>query len=771
MTSVGKSLPHDSARGHVTGQALYLDDVSPVAGELQVGFVGSPVACGSLTGIDTAAALALPGVEDCFTAADIPGRNQFGTIVQDEPFLAAGELVYLGQPVAVVAARSQRVLLEGRRAVRISCEPHSPLLSIEEAILDERYLGPGRRLTRGDADRHLRQARHRLAGELRIGGQEQFYLESQAAIAYPAEENQLVVHASTQNPTEVQAVVAEVLGLGQHQVVCLCKRMGGAFGGKESQSTIPALMAALVALRTGRSARVIYSKDEDMRVTGKRHAYLARWEVGFDDSGRIEAFRCAFYSNGGAATDLSPAILERTLFHADNAYYLPHVELTGRICFTNLPPNTAFRGFGGPQAMVTIENIMETISQHLGMDALEVRTRNLYGVRERNTTPYGQVIEKNHLPEIIQQLTTRSHYHQRRQQVDRRNASSKTELHGLALTAMKFGIAFTSKFMNQANALVNVYTDGTVQISSGATEMGQGVNVKLRQMVADAFAIEADRVMVMPTSTEKNNNTSPTAASASADLNGAAALAACKQIVERLRGFAAQRLAATDPPLTCSPKQVVFSGGQVYDCRRPREKISFAQLCVEARRARIDLGARGYFATPGINFDRQTAQGTPFFYYTQGAAVAEVKIDRFTGTLRVSRVDLLIDIGRSINPGVDRGQIIGGFIQGMGWVTTEALVYDERGVLLSFSPTTYKIPAVTDLPDIFNVDTFDNEDNVQNVCRSKAVGEPPLMLGLSVWAAVKNALGTLSPGCPADLRLPATGEKILRCLTTGENRW
>jgi xanthine dehydrogenase large subunit len=370
----------------------------------------------------------------------------------------------------------------------------------------------------------------------------------------------------------------------------------------------------------------------------------------------------------------------------------------------------------------------------------------------------------------LERLAAQSHYWQRRQQVDQQNAASKTELRGLALTAMKFGIAFTSKFMNQANALVNVYTDGTVQISSGATEMGQGVYVKLQQMVADAFAITADRVVVMPTSTEKNNNTSPTAASASADLNGAAALGACKEIVERLRAFAAQRLTEADPSLKPLPQHIVFADSHVYDCRHPEEKIAFAQLCHEARRERVDLGARGFFATPGIDFDRETAQGKPFFYYTQGAAVAEVRIDRFTGELRVSRVDLLIDIGRSINPGVDRGQIIGGFIQGMGWVTTEALVYDEQGALLSFSPTTYKIPAVTDLPEIFYVDTFGNEDNMKNVCRSKAVGEPPLMLGISVWAAVKNALGYLAPGQPVDLRLPATGEEVLRCLTEGAQR-
>ncbi len=760
MPSVGKSLPHDSAFGHVTGQALFLDDVRPITDELFVSFVGSPVASGVLKGIDKTAALALPGVVACFTAEDIPGPNCFGTIAADEPFLASDELLYLGQPVAIVAAKSPEDLERGRQAVQVDCRELSPLLSIEEAIDAERFLGPQKHIGRGDARRHLDRASHRLSGELKIGGQEQFYLESQAAIAYPAEQDQLVVHSSTQNPTEIQAMVAEVLGLGQHQVVCLCKRMGGAFGGKESQATIPALMAALVTLKTGRSARVIYSKDDDMRVTGKRHGYLVKWDVGFDEDGRIEALRCDFFSNGGAATDLSPAVLERTLLHADNGYYLPHVELTGRVCFTNLPPNTAFRGFGGPQAMASIENVLESIAQHLGIDALEVRTRNVYGRKERNITPYGQMIKRNHLPEIIAQLAEDSQYHRRRQEIVRLNAASPIELRGLALTTMKFGIAFTSKFLNQANAMVNVYTDGTVQVSTGATEMGQGVNVKLKQIVADEFSISPERVIVMPTSTEKNNNTSPTAASASADLNGAAALSACQKIKQRLIAFAASRLA--DPSL----QHIQFAGGQVLDTRHPKSKISFDQLCNEARRERVDLGARGFYATPGIDFDKKTGQGNPFFYFTQGAAVAEVLIDRFTGDLSIPRVDLLIDIGESINPGVDRGQIIGGFIQGMGWVTAETLVYDERGALLSYSPTTYKIPAVTDVPAIFNVATFASGDNIQNIRRSKAVGEPPLMLAISIWAAVKNALSQVDGHRQVDLSLPATGEEILRCLAS-----
>ena len=765
MPSIGKPLPHDSAVGHVTGQAPYLDDVPPGAGELYVSFVGSPVAAGRLERVDVSAALAVPGVMACYTVADVPGHNRFGLVVADEPFLADGELLYVGQPVAVIAATSPAALANGRKAVRIEYTAAEPLLDLTESIRREMFLGPPRRITRGDADGNLAAATHRLRGVFTSGGQEQFYLESQAAIAYPGEQRQMVVHSSTQNPTEIQAVVAEMLGVGQHEVVCLCKRMGGAFGGKESQAAIPAMMAALVAHKTGRPARVIYNKDDDMRVTGKRHAYRSEWEVGFDDDGRIQALRVAFYSNGGASTDLSLAVLERSLLHADNCYFLPHVELTGRVCFTNLPSNTAFRGFGGPQAMAAIENILESIAQHLGMDAYDVRMRNLYGVGERNVTPYGQLFEKNHLPEIYATLAARSQYRQRREDVEQFNRTSRLHVRGLAMTGVKFGISFTTKFLNQGNALVNVYTDGTIQVSTGATEMGQGVNVKIGQLVADEFGVDPSHVLVMPTSTEKNNNTSPTAASASIDLNGAAAVRACREIKRRLRRFAAARLADARAGLAASSAHVKLRDDCVFDSRRPDVRIPFGQLCAEARRERVDLGARGFYATPGVDFNRETGQGTPFFYYTQGAAVAEVLVDRFTGELCVPRVDLLIDIGRSINPGVDRGQIVGGFIQGLGWVTTEALVYDAGGNLLSYSPTTYKIPAITDLPQVFNVATFDNADNVQNVYRSKAVGEPPLMLGIAVWAAVKNALSYVAPGVPSDLQLPATGEEILRCLT------
>ena len=571
------------------------------------------------------------------------------------------------------------------------------------------------------------------------------------------------MHSSTQNTTEIQAVVAEVLGLGHHQVVCVCKRMGGAFGGKETQAVIPALMAAIVAHRTGRAARVIYDKDLDMQVTGKRHEYQTEWEVGFDDQGLISAARFNFFSNGGAAADLSTSVMERTMLHAENAYFIPNIEINGRVCFTNLPPNTAFRGFGGPQAKAAMENVIHQIAAHLQVDAYDIQLRNLYGLGERNVTPYGQRFQRNRLPEILPQLAEACQYRQRRAEIEAANQSSVLTVRGIALAPIKFGISFTTSFLNQGNALVNVYTDGTVQVSTGGTEMGQGLNTKIRQLVADEFGVPWSDVRLMPTSTEKNNNTSPTAASAGTDLNGAAAIEACRQIKARLRPFAAAQLVAASGQAT-SPEHICFAEGGVFDARDPARRIEFGHLAHSARRARIDLGARAYYATPGVNFDWQTGKGTPFFYYTQGAAVAEVQIDRFTGDLTVSRVDLLIDIGKSINPGVDMGQITGGFIQGMGWVTAEYLVYDERGALLSHSPTTYKIPAITDVPRMFNCALFASDDNVDNVARSKAVGEPPLMLAIAVWSAAKHAVQQVNSLGAAALRIPATNQELLRCL-------
>jgi xanthine dehydrogenase large subunit len=734
-----------------------------MAGELLVDFVGSPVAHGRVRGLDLDQARRAPGIAAVFTASDVPGENRFGPVVPDEELLASETLDYIGQPVVLLAGETREALRLAKPLVKLDVEPLKPVLTIDEALALGAFLGPRRRIARGDAQLALDRSTHILEGTLRTGGQEHFALETQAAIAIPEESGAIVIHSSTQNPSEVQAVVARCLGLRLHQVVCVCKRMGGAFGGKESQAAHPALLAALVASKTGRSARVVYSRDQEMRVTGKRHPYLARYKVGFDDDGRITTLAASLFSDGGAATDLSLAVMERSMLHVDNAYFLPDVEITGVVCKTNFPPNTAFRGFGGPQGIAVIETIIEEIASALGIDALDVRQRNLYGPAPRDLTPYSQVVRGNTLPKVLDRLTESSDYRERRDEVNAFNASSRTELKGLALTPVKFGISFTRRTLNQANALVNVYVDGTIQVSTGGTEMGQGLNTKIAQLVAGTFAIGAEKVRVMPTSTEKNANTSPTAASASTDLNGKAAVRAAGAIRRRLAAFAAGLFVKPGDGIEASPRHVRFRSGEVFDVRRSSQRIAFDDLVKRAYEARVDLGARGFYATPGVDFDRGTGRGNPFLYFTTGAAVAGVTLDRLTGELKVERVDILMDVGRSINPAIDRGQIIGGFVQGLGWVTSEELKYTEAGDLITASPTNYKIPGVHDLPGVLRVAFLGEAGDPLNVFGSKAVGEPPFVLGLSVWAAVKDALRAALGRSPG-LRIPATREEILRRL-------
>ena len=540
--------------------------------------------------------------------------------------------------------------------------------------------------------------------------------------------------SSTQNPSEVQEVIAHLLGLPINKLVVTTKRMGGAFGGKECQATHPAAMAALVAHKTRRPARIAYNKDDDMCVTGGRHPFQNDYKVAFTSDGVITALQADLYSDGGAYADLSTAVMGRAMTHIDNAYYLPNVEIKGTICRTNFPPNTAFRGFGGPQGVATIENVIEEIAHYLKRDPLEIRIRNCYGIDDRNITPYGQVLENNLLPKLFDEISRRADYAKRKKAVADFNARSSTHLRGLACTAVKFGISFNTKFLNQANALVNVYLDASVQVSTGATEMGQGVNTKIRQLVADEFGIGVEHVIVMPTSTEKNNNTSATAASSGADLNGSAAVDACRKIKVRLAEVDAGR------------------------------NLPWKQLIKAAYHERVSLGDKGFYSTQGIDWDIDKGCGTPFLYFTQGAAVSEVEIDRFTGMMRVLRSDLLMDIGKSINPGIDRGQMTGAFVQGVGWLTTEEKRWTPEGDLLTHSPTTYKIPNIQDLPEIFNVDTIDNDANTVNIRSSKAVGEPPLLLGISVFMAIKNALSFVSNGAIPKINAPATGEEILKRL-------
>ncbi|HVS31266.1 MAG TPA: xanthine dehydrogenase molybdopterin binding subunit [Thermoanaerobaculia bacterium] len=759
MAIVGRNVPHDSARGHVSGESIYIDDMPPAAGELVVDFLASPFAHARIRSLDLTAACNVPGVAGLYTYADLH-HNLFGPIYKDEILLAEHVVTFRGQPVVVIAAETPAAAGAAKRAIRAEFEELKPILTIDEAIAQSSFFPDPRVIRRGDAEGALRAAEHVIEGVFECKGQDHFYLESQAAIVFPGENGELTVHSSTQNPTEIQEVIAHLLGLSMNQIVVLTKRMGGGFGGKECQATHPAAMAALVAQKTKRAARIVYDKDGDMHCTGKRHPFQNRYRVGFSRSGEITAAKFDLYSDGGAYADLSPAVMARAMTHVDNAYFIPDIEIRGTVCRTNMPPNTAFRGFGGPQGVITIENAIQEIAQFLKKDALDVRRASCYGVETRNTTPYGEVVERNTLPRLFTELPERCDYAARMEAVKKFNARSQTHLKGLALTAVKFGISFNTKFLNQANALVNIYLDGSVQVSTGATEMGQGVNTKIQQLVAEELGVPADRVIVMITSTEKNNNTSATAASSAADLNGGAAVDACRRLKARLVDVAKSHLVA---------KEVVISDGLVWDRDDLTRKLTFTDLVGIAYRSRISLGERGFFATPRIDWTWTSAatgggEGHAFLYYTMGTACSEVLIDRFTGEMKVVRADVLMDIGTPINPGIDRGQITGAFIQGMGWLTTEDLQYAESGELLSHSPTTYKIPNIHDLPETFNVDWIEH-DNPLNIKGSKAVGEPPLLMAISVWCAAKHALSFVSNGEVAKLRVPATCEEILLRLT------
>ncbi len=765
MSYVGKNIPHDSARGHVTGGSRYIDDLPPLHDELFVDFVWSPVAHGRIRSIRLDDAARLEGVVALLTSKDIPRHNLFGPIIQDENLIAESETTFIGHPIVIVAATSREVARHAKTLVQVDIEELEPILTIDDARAKESWIGPTRMIRRGDAASALARAPHTLEGIFECGGQDHFYLESQAALAVPGEHDTIVVHSSTQNPSEVQEVIAHILGIQLNQVSVETKRMGGGFGGKECQATHPAAIAALVAHTTKRPARVAYTKDDDMVITGKRHPFQNHYRVGFDHEGRILALDVRLHSDGGAFADLSPAVMGRAMTHVDNAYWIPDIEIVGKVCRTNNASNTAFRGFGGPQGVATIENIIEEIAAFLKRDAYDIRRLNCYGIDDRNVTPYGQPVKHNTLPRLFDELAVKSDYRNRVESIRQFNEESRTELKGIALTAVKFGISFNTKFLNQANALVNIYLDGTVQVTTGATEMGQGVNTKIQQLVADELGVLTSSVRVMATSTEKNNNTSATAASSAADLNGGAAVDACRRIRERLLPLAAAQLTRLAAGRTTPEADVVFLEGVVFDRQAPATRLPFRELVGIAHRERIHLGEKGFYSTQGIDWDPENGRGNPFLYFTNGCAVSEVLIDRFTGMMEVLRSDLLMDIGRPINPGIDRGQIIGAFIQGLGWCTTEELRYNDKGLLLSHSPTTYKIPNIQDLPAIFNVDWIDNDTNTVNIHGSKAVGEPPLLLGLSVWAAIKNAISHLTNGDLPTLKLPATNEEILMRIT------
>jgi xanthine dehydrogenase large subunit len=749
MTRVGDAVPHESARGHVTGTALYTDDLSPrFVGLLHAWPVLAPHAHARVVSLDVSAASAEPGVVTVLTSDDVPGEGDSGATRHDEP-LFPREVLFHRQPVAWVLGETPEAARRGADRVSATYEPLPAILTIEHAIDAGSYLTEELRLARGDVDDALSQSALRLEGELAIGGQEHFYLETQAAIAWLDESGGVTVQSSTQHPSETQDVVARLLGLPRHRVVVECLRMGGAFGGKEVQANAYAGIAALGAWKTRRPVRVRLPRELDIALTGKRHPYLARYVAGFSADGRIQALRLRLWSDGGWSLDLSEPVMWRSLFHCDNAYHLPAVEAIGRVCRTHKTSQTAFRGFGGPQAMVVIEEILSRAAARLSMAPDVISERNFYC--DGDTTHYGQrVDEADRLQTIWSSVKASSAFETRRAEVDRFNAAHPHARRGLAITPVKFGISFTATFYNQAGALVLVYRDGSVQVNHGGTEMGQGLFTKIQQIAADALGVPLDRVRLMATRTDKVPNTSATAASAGTDLNGAAVLDACRQIRDRLMPVAAAMLG-------CNASDVTFDEGGVNGGGKA---TTFAAVCEAAYMQRIPLFAQGYYRTPDIYFDRATGRGKPFHYFAYGAAVAEVEIDAFTGAYRLLRTDILQDVGDSSSPTIDRGQVEGGFVQGVGWLTLEELLWDEHGRVATGGASTYKLPSWSDVPEVFRVDFLPRATQANVVAGSKAVGEPPLMLAIAVREALRDAIRAFGDGADPPLSSPLTPERV-----------
>ncbi|MFM9879020.1 MAG: xanthine dehydrogenase molybdopterin binding subunit [Burkholderiaceae bacterium] len=758
MSAAGQPHFHESARAQVQGAAPYVDDIPEVRGTLHAAPILSTCAHGKLLRVDTAAALAMPGVHGVVLASDIPGDPMLGSFARDEPVFAADLVQHVGQVIGLVVAGS---VMQARRAARkVVCEiePLPAILSLPAALAAKSYVLPPVFVQRGDAAAALARAPQVLRGTLEVGGQEHFYLEGQVAYALPQEQQQWLIYTSTQHPTEVQHWVAHALGLEQHAVRVECKRMGGGFGGKETQAGHVAVWAALAAHKFKCPVKLRLDRDDDFFITGKRHPFAYRYAVGFDGTGLLCGLQLEMAVNCGFSADLSGPVADRAVFHVDNAYFLQDVAIASYRCKTHLQSNTAFRGFGGPQGMIVIESILGDIARHLGLDALDVRRRNLYGGAGRNTTHYGMTVTDNILPELLSQLEQSAQYRHRQAAILAWNSSQNVLQRGLAITPVKFGISFTATLFNQAGALVHVYQDGSVQVNHGGTEMGQGLHTKVAQLVADELGVAFAQVRVTASDTSKVPNTSATAASAGTDLNGRAAQIAAGRVRARLAAL----LAARDG---CTPEAVQFAGGQVTT---PLARQPFAEVVRLAYSQRIQLWSDGFYATPKIHYDKATLTGRPFYYFAYGAACTEVAIDTLTGESRVLKVDILHDVGHSINPAIDIGQIEGGFVQGMGWLTTEQLVWNGTGLLATHAPSTYKIPATGDIPAHFKVALWPHANPEANVFGSKAVGEPPLMLAISVYEALRDAIGQFRRArgefAPVALNAPATAENVWMAL-------
>ncbi|MEQ1805444.1 MAG: xanthine dehydrogenase molybdopterin binding subunit [Burkholderiaceae bacterium] len=768
---VGISRPHESAHLHVAGEADYIDDLPEVSGTLHAALGLSPVARGRITGMALQRIRALPGVVAVLSAADIPGPNDCGSIVHDDPILAdvtlgadgscSGEVRYLGQPVFAVIAQTRDAARRAAAQAKsvLTIEAQTPVITPQDAHRLGQYVLPPMHLTRstreGGARAAIDAAPHRLQGLLEVGGQEQFYLEGQISYALPQEDGTMLVHCSTQHPSEMQNLVAHALKLHAHDVQVVCRRMGGGFGGKESQSALFACVAAVASQRLQRPVKLRLDRDDDFLITGRRHCFWYEYDVGYDAVGRVLGAEVTFVSRAGHSADLSGPVMTRALCHFDNAYWLPDVALHGYSGKTNTQSNTAFRGFGGPQGAIAIENILDTVARQLGHDALDVRKVNFYGHGQK--TPYGQDVTDTISHTLVAELEASSDYRARRSSVAAFNAGNPLLKRGIALTPLKFGISFNVKHFNQAGALVHVYTDGSILANHGGTEMGQGLNTKVAQVIAHELGVSFDAVRVTATDTHKVANTSATAASTGSDLNGKAAQDAARQIRERLASFAAARWGGSAADVRFANDQVSVNG----------KTMAFTEVVATAYTERVQLWSDGFYATPGLSWDRDTLQGRPFYYFAYGAAVSEVIVDTLTGEWKLLRADVLHDAGRSMNPAVDIGQIEGAFIQGMGWLTTEELVWHPKtGLLTTHAPSTYKIPTANDCPPVFNVRLFEGDNVEDSIHRSKAVGEPPLLLPFSVFYAIRDAVSAVGEHkVDPPLCAPATSEAILRAIT------
>ncbi|MCB8873883.1 xanthine dehydrogenase molybdopterin binding subunit [Acidisoma silvae] len=751
---VGASIPHDSARLHVSGEALYIDDLPEPRGLLHAAMGLSSEAHARILSLDLTAVRAAPGVLTVITAEDVPGINDIGPIFPGDPIFAERITTYHGQVLFAVAARTRAEARAATALARVTYDPLPPVLTLDEALArEDARVAPSRLMKRGEPEAAIARSPQRLRGTLYVGGQDHFYLEGQIAVAHPGEQGDMLIQSSTQNPSELQHLVAHALHVPDHSVTCETRRMGGGFGGKESQAAIPAAIAALLAAKTGRAVKCRMDRDDDMIITGKRHPFRIDYDVGFDDQGVIGGIHFMLAGDCGHSADLSTGVNDRAMMHADNCYFLENVSILSHRCRTNTTSHTAFRGFGGPQGIMAIEHVLDEIARHVKRDPLIIRQRNFYGSTTRNVTPYGMVVEDNIIAELVDQLVRTSDYLARRTAIAAFNMDSRWIKRGIALVPVKFGISFTAIHLNQAGALIQLYTDGSVLLNHGGTEMGQGLFIKVAQVVAEEFGITVDRVRVTATSTAKVPNTSPTAASAGTDLNAKAAQAAAHAIKQRLAHVAAE---AFGVPATA----VIFANGEVI---AGRHRLPFAEITKLARMQRVSLSATGFYATPKIHFDAETQTGRPFYYFAYGAAVAEVEVDGLTGEYRQRRVDILHDCGKSLNPAIDLGQIEGGFVQGAGWLTSEELFWDAKGRLRTHAPSTYKIPAIGDLAPVFRARIYEAGRNRENaIFRSKAVGEPPLNLGISVFHAIKDAVAAFGDaGLSPHLDAPATPERVL----------